>query len=339
MPAALTMFEQLARPLSPVDNPSQMPGPVSTVTMGGGELRLWCEQPRLDAHLDATPWLVLPDIPCGGLDPRRMAPLRNTDTPWWTFEPVQAPGFDLHVAQDVDLERLLDDICLLADWLGLKQFHVLAGGFSAVTAMALASRCPQRVASLLLDSVFLPLKPSIEAYIRRLCRVDSAAYEAAFGRTATASNFARRVLVADATYALGACRTWETLERQLNGAGVVRDDLAVLRSRRMLAHLLMHDFFVSPVQWVQDINCVLEHSIAITLVQGLGDGVCPPSAARLLADFIPQASLVELPDVGHAQAGSLPLSALSAAILEHRRPRAKLIRWPVQRTLRAGGGA
>lgn len=326
MSVAGKKFEQLARPASPAEEPAHWHEPVSLVALGGGEFSVWCELPRLDPQLDGIPWLVMPDLPGGTVDAARVEPLRRTDTPWWAFEAAGTSASDWASLQDIDLERQIDETLLVADWLNLRQFHVLAGGFSSVTAMTLAARYPERVQSLVLESVFVPLKPVARAYLQAVRRIDATAYDACFARQTDPAPFGVYLLGLDAREQANACRLWQTLEQRLAHSDAAREEGALIRSRRMLAHAFAHDFFMSPNQWVNDVVRISEQSTAVTLVQGLGDRVCPPSGARFLADLLPQSCLLELPDVGHSTDGSLALSALTGAILEHRRPRARLIR-------------
>lgn len=339
MPATAQKFEQLARPVSHAEDGRQWHGPVTSLQLGGGEFQLWCEMPRLDPQLDATAWLVLPDCPGMGPELGRVAHLRRTDSPWWSFDLAGAAASDWASLQDIDLQRQVDDIRQLADWLGLRQFHVMAGGFSSVLAVALAAQMPERVASLVLDSVFMPVRPMVGAYLRNLHRTDPRAYEQAFGRTFEPQDFGAHLLAMDVREAVTACQIWVDLECRLGKTPPGRDEGTVIRSRRLLAHLMSHDFFISPDQWMADIQTLINRCIPVTVVQGLGDGVCQPSGARFFTDMLPQACLVELPDVGHGAACSQRQSALASAVIDHRRPRARLIPWPTgTRPVRPVGG-
>jgi pimeloyl-ACP methyl ester carboxylesterase len=338
MPAA-KMFDQLARPVSHADDGNQWHGPVTTLQANGNEFQLYCELPRLDPQLDATPWLVLPDCPGAAPDLARVAPLRRTDTAWWALDPAGAPVSEWGSLQDVDLQRWIDDICTVADCLDLPQFHVLAGGFSSAAALALAAHHPKRVSSMVLESVFIPFRPVANAYVRALHKVDSQRFEAVFRRQLQAQDFAGALLEMDVRDGALACTVWAQLESRL-GLGAIRlEEGCVIRSRRTLAHYLLHDFFISPRQWNEDVEAIAHAAMPVTLVQGLGDAVCLPSGGRFLADLLPQANLVELPDVGHAAVGSLAFSAVAGAIGDHRRPRARLLTLPLDRgrSFTAGG--
>ncbi len=329
--AAAKMFDQLARPVSHADDGMQWHGPVTTLAVNGGEFQLYCELPRLDAQLDATPWLVMPDCPGAAPDPGRVAPLRRTDSAWWALDPSGGPVSEWASLQDIDLQRWLDDVCAAADALGLAQFHVLAGGFSGAAALALAAQYPERISSLVIESVFIPLKPVARAYLQALHRQDAARYEAVFRRQFDPHAFAQHFLQMEVRDAAVAAQVWAQLESGLGRSGLLTQEPCVIRARRSLAHFLMHDFFISPQQWTEDIEKIAQSSVPLTIVQGLGDAVCLPSGAHFLADMLPQANLVELPDVGHAAVGSLALSAVAGAIQEHRRPRARLISLAAQR--------
>ena len=59
-----------------------------------------------------------------------------------------------------------------------------------------------------------------------------------------------------------------------------------------------------------------EIAVPTLVIVGRHDWVCPPAGGRAIADAVPDARLVELPDAGHFGFSETP-TAVPAAVREH----------------------
>lgn len=334
-------FEQLARPVSHDESASNWFDPVATVAIAGDEFHVWCELPRLDPKLDSLPWLLLPDFPEQALDAGFALPLRRSASPWWAFGRLPMSVSDPSSLNDQDLERQLAQTLAVADWLHIPRFHVLAGSFNAAWALSLAARHPQRIASVVLRSPFIPFEPRIEAYLKALQAIDPSGFNRTFGPVATAGALYAALLNQDEHRALSAAQQWIELDhamcclsslREPGGNGAVAGNRnpgsvspGALRARQTFAHFLHHAFFMAPLQWTQDVMRIAQSGLPVGIVQGSADRICLPGGAHFLSEMLPNNRLLELPGVGHGPAAALMVSALAELIFGQRRPTAQLI--------------
>ncbi len=300
--------------------------------LGGGKLALWCEQGRPRAKNDATPWLVLHGGPGGRLHAGTVEPLRRVGVPWWGFDQRNSGLSDDLPLQDLDTQRLIDDIFLLADLLDVRRFNILAGSWGATLAIAAAAFRPDRIASMVLRGPFIPLRIRVDSFFNTLAACDPEGFTDVFGSKRDTRSVTHVFQKGTPIEQLQASLLWSRLEHQLLGmsaptVGTLNDTdrAAVLRKYRLQAHFLAHDCFISPDQWACDVSVIAQHQIPITVVQGMVDKVCPPGGARFLSEVWPFAELIELPTTGHLGDNPAMVAALADAIVNYTLPRAKVL--------------
>jgi proline iminopeptidase len=329
-------FEKLASPGLPSEQSKVWREPSEMIQIAGTRLALWCEYPRLDADLDGTPWLVLHGGPGSRMGADLVQPLRRTSTPWWGFDQRGSGLSETSALPDIDTERLVDDALAMAQYLGLRRFHVLGGSWGATLALCLAARAPAQVASLVLRAPFIPFRPRVDAYFLALKHRNEELFVKAFGHDARCEPVCELMNHGQVGQVEYAARVWSVLD-----AALVRTDpmphgqalpefgaeelAAMVKKFKIQAHFLAHDCFISPQRWVADIEAIHAATIPVSIVQGSADTVCPPGGARFLAEMLPLSQLIELPNQGHLSGSPLMISALAQAVQLHRRPTAKIM--------------
>lgn len=296
----------------------------------GGNVAVWAEQGNpLAARqpLRPSPWLVLHGGPGGGLGASHVAPLRTAGLPWFGFDQRNSGlSEDLDLAV-IDLQRYIDDALDVADHLGIQKFHILGGSWGATLALALAAYRPERVVSVVLRAPFVPLRSRVDAFFETLESVAPEYFSDHFGPGARTSMVCECFDVATPEHLLEMSIAWSRLETALltgdpvqnASSGFLSDtqEMALVRKYRLQAHFLKHDCFLGATDWEQLVIQCAQASWDLTIVQGLGDRVCPPGGARMLAESVLRAALVELPNTGHlAQSGAM-LTALTEAVSQH----------------------
>lgn len=296
----------------------------------GGNVAVWAEQGNpLAARqpLRPSPWLVLHGGPGGSLGASHVAPLRTAGLPWFGFDQRNSGlSEDLDLAV-IDLQRYIDDALDVADHLGIQKFHILGGSWGATLALALAAYRPERVVSVVLRAPFVPLRSRVDAFFETLESVAPEYFSDHFGPGARTSMVCECFDVATPEHLLEMSIAWSRLETALltgdpvqnASSGFLSDtqEMALVRKYRLQAHFLKHDCFLGATDWEQLVIQCAQASWDLTIVQGLGDRVCPPGGARMLAESVLRAALVELPNTGHlAQSGAM-LTALTEAVSQH----------------------
>lgn len=296
----------------------------------GGNVAVWAEKGNSQASkqpLRPSPWLVLHGGPGGNLGASHVAPLRASGLPWFGFDQRNSglsEDLDLGV---IDLQRYIDDALDVADHLGIEQFHILGGSWGATLALALAAYRPERVVSVVLRAPFVPLRSRVDAFFEALENIDPEYFSEHFGPGARTSLVCECFDVATPEHLLALSIAWSRLETALltgdpvqnASSGFLSDtqEMTLVRKYRLQAHFLKHDCFLSATDWDHLVIQCAQASWDLTIVQGLGDRVCPPGGARMLAESVRRTVLVELQNTGHlAQSGAM-LAALSDAVGRH----------------------
>jgi pimeloyl-ACP methyl ester carboxylesterase len=159
--------------------------------------------------------------------------------------------------------------------------YVMGLSMGGYTALALAARHPERVSALILADA----RAEADDPATRRARHDAAAVVAGGGRDGYLSGLLPRLVAADVS-------------------GDVRDELAACAGRQSSDALIGA---LAALAGRPDRRRELAHFALPTLVVvGSEDLVTPPAAARVLADGIPDARLVEISGAGHLTALERP---------------------------------
>lgn len=182
----------------------------------------------------STPWLLLHGGPGSGSNAAMLAPFDLTSqrviVPDQRGAGASRPRGS---ARGNHTAQLVADLECLRQLLGLERWHVLAGSWGAVLALAYAARHPQRVASLVLRGAFALSRREIDGLLQPQVRRTPAVWRlAAWPRACYASRAAQRVRLAQVmqfgtpAVAGALVRGWQLLEQAAIRHGQWRAHLA-----------------------------------------------------------------------------------------------------------------
>ena len=221
------------------------------------------------------------------------------------------------------------DLELLRQTLGIDRWVVVGGSWGATLALAYAEAHPERVGGLILRATFLGTRGELElafgATLRRLYPELSADFLGLLPpaeRGDHLTHYWRRILDPDPAVHRPAAIAWHDTERILSVAHPTetRLDAATMaasagplpRTPFMEAWYFSHNCFLQPGQLLRDAHRLT--GIPGVIVQGELDHLCPPTQARTLATFWPEAELQIVPGAGHSLGESAIAAAVRAAI-------------------------
>ncbi len=249
---------------------------------------------------DGQPVLVLHGGPGSGAGPlswRVFDPQR-----WRVIVPDQrgagrsTPAGALHANTTA---HLLDDITLLREHLGLAQWAVAGGSWGATLALLAAARAPRVVSALWLRAPFLASTAAINAFFE--------------GAPNGLQTLHARLHGQHAEVAAQAAFEWWQWECQHSGitAPLPPSAAALLQRLRVQSHYLVNDCFLDQplAEQLQPL-----HNLAITIVHGAQDRVCPPAGTQALQQALPQARVHWVQDVGHDAAHPVMVAAWMKAL-------------------------
>jgi len=214
--------------------------------------------------------------------------------------------------------RLVEDIELLRQRLGLGQVTLFGGSWGAALALAYAGTHPGRVAAMVLRGVFLASREEVDWYLGGLGKLVPQAWEVLAEGAGPdllqhyhglvsrndAAAAERWIAYEDAVMRLDAGET------AASGAGA-QDPAAVLARARIQLHYLAHGCFLRPGELLAGLGPIRE--VRVLIVQGGRDLVCPPRTAIELAGRLPRAALRLVEKGGHSATGPEMAAALRRA--------------------------
>jgi proline iminopeptidase len=246
--------------------------------------------------------------------------------------------------------HLLNDITLLRNHLGLAQWAVAGGSWGATLALLAAARAPHTVSALCLRAPFLASNAAIAAFFdgappyqfglslsKPIQALRQAQGEREFSdhpelvegqaqgeRQENLSRVKSSVLPAlhadlhgpDAQAAANAALAWWQWECQQSGipTGLPPNPAALLQRLRVQSHYLVNDCFLTQplLEQLQPLR-----ELAITIVHGALDRVCPPAGTQALQSALPHARVQWVQGVGHDAAHPALVAAWMRALASH----------------------
>jgi proline iminopeptidase len=214
--------------------------------------------------------------------------------------------------------RLVEDIELLRQHLGLEQVTLFGGSWGAALALAYAGTHPGRVAAMVLRGVFLASREEVDWYLGGLGKLVPQAWEVL--AEGAGPDLLRHYHGLVSRNDAAAAERWVAYEDAVmrldtgeaaGAGGGPQDRAAALARARIQLHYLAHGCFLRPGELLGSLAELGETRVLI--VQGARDRVCPPKAAREVAERLPQSELRLIQDGGHSATGAAIAAALRQA--------------------------
>jgi proline iminopeptidase len=210
---------------------------------------------------------------------------------------------------------------------GIDRWLVVGGSWGATLALAYAERFPERVAGLVLRSVFLGTRAELEwAFLEAPRRfrpgllADLLSLLGPSERDDPLPSYWRRILDPDPAVHLPAGWAWHDAERILSEVAprVARIDVRQPRSGAgpatplFEAHYFSNDCFLGPDQLLANVHRL--RGIPGAIIQGRYDLLCPPATSAKLADAWPGCEIVIVENAGHAMSEPGVFAAMKNAV-------------------------
>jgi proline iminopeptidase len=222
---------------------------------------------------------------------------------------------------------LIGDIEKIRTDRGIDRWLVVGGSWGATLALAYAERHPERVAGMVLRSVFLGTRGELDwAFLEAPRRFHPGLLEDFLSivpddeRGDPLAAYWRRILDTDHEDHERASWAWHDTERVLSETAPRQTRLDLAHPPRETtpstplfeAHYFGNDCFLRPNQLLDDAGRLA--GIPATIIQGQFDLLCPPSTSASLAAAWPDCSVVVVPKAGHAMSEPGIFEAMTIAI-------------------------
>lgn len=207
-------------------------------------------------------------------------------------------------------QDLVADIETIRNHLHIERWHVFGGSWGSTLALAYANSHPTPVISLTLRGIFLSRHHEIAWFLGQVALFFPEAWQnlttpvPASHRENILDYYASLVFLEDMSISIPAAIRWNAFESSIMSLMPKTDSAEVngaveLARARIQIHYIKHLCFVDGDQMLQTATTLLVR-IPTTIVQGRYDMVCPPQTAWELAQALPHARLVMVPDAGHS---------------------------------------
>lgn len=221
--------------------------------------------------------------------------------------------------------RLLDDLELIRNALGIQRWLVFGGSWGAALGLLYAQQHPDRVSGLVLRGSFLARQRDLDWYLHdgasRLYpeRWEEVVKTLPLPAGADLLQAMKEVFLgSDELAKLRLARAWAqwgaqlTLGPEFDPAEVEsRSPTLLLHQFAIELHYALNRYFIAENQILD--QCDRLPDVPVTLIHGRFDLVCPPEAALSLKERIPGAELQILPQAGHSGSCAAMIDALVAA--------------------------
>lgn len=227
--------------------------------------------------------------------------------------------------EDNTLDDLLNDLHLVRQALGVRQWLVVGGSWGATLALAHAAAEPKAVSALLLRSAFLARPEDIDWFFQGAAVEQPQSWQR-FAQVAPPAErdallpcLHRALHEGTATQQQQAALAWWQWEQALTGTNATLptpDTWPVLIDRyRVQSHYLAHGCFLGTRALLQ--RCAEVPRVPTLLIHGRADRVCRPESATLLHHALPGSRLQWLDGVGHDAAHPAMQAAMAQALDPH----------------------
>jgi len=207
-------------------------------------------------------------------------------------------------------QDLVADIETIRHHLQINRWHVFGGSWGSTLALAYANSHPTPVISLTLRGIFLSRRHEINWFLGQVALFFPEAWQTLLAPVPSSHRenildyYASLVFQEDTSISIPAAIRWNAFEASIMSlipkaeTGEVNGTVELARARVQI-HYIQHLCFVDGDKMLQVAASQLS-AIPTTIVQGRYDMVCPPQTAWELAQSLPHATLVMVPDAGHS---------------------------------------
>ena len=227
-----------------------------------------------------------------------------------------------------DSRRLVADIEMIRERLGIERGMVVGGSWGATLALLYAGKHCERISALVLRGSFLASERELQWFFQSLramlpqgwARLTEGWSDAQ--KSSVLPTLCDALLTGDASQAADAARRWNAYENAVMNAMAGQLECAsdastevparVLNKYRLQAHYLSHQCFCTEEELLLAAASLRARPMAI--VHGTHDLVCPPENAWRLMAANPAARVWWVPKGTHTPADSLIAEALKRAI-------------------------
>lgn len=228
-----------------------------------------------------------------------------------------------------DSTKLVADIELIRERLGIERWMVVGGSWGATLALLYAARHAHRIRALVLRGSFLASQRELHWFFQSLCAMVPHAWEQlTLGwqeeqQQQVLTTLGTQLLRGSEQEAEDAATRWGAYEEAIMQAmsGKLTSPTASSKASartigkyRLQAHYLLNACFTNEADLLNAAQALA--NTPTTLVHGSHDLVCPPENAARLARLMPHARLHWVPRGGHTPADPLIAAALREAVLE-----------------------
>jgi proline iminopeptidase len=259
---------------------------------------------------DGVPVLFLHGGPGGGCSPEHR---RFFDPEFYRVVLFDQRGAGastpLGEVEDNSTQRLIADIELLREYLGIERWLVFGGSWGSTLGLAYGQAHPQRCTGFLLRGIFLGRRSEIEWFLSGLRQVFPEPWQRFAGMLPEAERgdllrgYLKRLFDPDPRVHVPFARAWSEYEGACstllpNPELVQHFASEALGLARLEAHYFAHDCFLAPDQLLRQMDRLQRHPASI--VHSRYDMVCPIVSADELARAWPGARYTIVPDAGHS---------------------------------------
>jgi proline iminopeptidase len=259
---------------------------------------------------DGVPVLFLHGGPGGGCSPEHR---RFFDPEFFRVVLFDQRGAGastpLGEVEDNSTQRLIADIELLRDYLGIARWLVFGGSWGSTLGLAYGQAHPQRCTGFLLRGIFLGRRSEIEWFLTGLRQVFPEPWQKFASmlpeaeRSDLLRGYLKRLFDPDPRVHVPFARAWSEYEGACstllpNPELVQHFASEALGLARLEAHYFAHDCFLAPDQLLKNMDRLQRHPASI--VHSRYDMVCPIVSADELARAWPGARYTVVPDAGHS---------------------------------------
>lgn len=227
-----------------------------------------------------------------------------------------------------DSGKLVADIELIRERLGIQRWLVVGGSWGATLALLYAGQRTERISALVLRGSFLASERELQWFFQELRAMVPQGWArmtegwSSAQKANVMQNLCDALLHGDASQATDAARRWNDYENAVMNAMAGKLDnhtessnevpARVLNKYRLQAHYLSNACFTNEAELMT--AAAKLRDTPVTLVHGTHDLVCPPENAVRLKKVMPHATLDWVKNGGHTPADRRIMEQLKTAI-------------------------